>query len=176
MKAIEKEADAAGLTYAQMMQNAGQGLAEVVQDLPIEGSEQEAFGLVGAGNNGGDTLVALAHLAADGWRARAYLINRKRDSLVERLEKAGGEVIAAGEDEEYASLSAFVQTATVLLDGVLGTGARLPLKDEVADVLSEVQAILESAEEGPIVIAVDCPSGMDCDTGATASECIAADL
>ncbi|HEX8991972.1 MAG TPA: NAD(P)H-hydrate dehydratase [Anaerolineales bacterium] len=176
MKAIEKEADAAGLTYAQMMQNAGQGLAEVVQDLPIEDSEQEAFGLVGAGNNGGDTLVALAHLAADGWRARAYLINRKRDSLVERLEKAGGEVIEAGEDEEYASLSAFVQTATVLLDGVLGTGARLPLKDEVAEVLAEVKAILESVEDGPLMIAVDCPSGMDCDTGETAPECIAADL
>src|SRR5512143_3692998 len=93
MKAIEKEADAAGLTYAQMMQNAGQGLAEVIQDLTIDESEQEVFGLVGSGNNGGDTLVALAHLAADGWRARAYLVNRKRDELVERFVKAGGEVL-----------------------------------------------------------------------------------
>jgi ADP-dependent NAD(P)H-hydrate dehydratase / NAD(P)H-hydrate epimerase len=176
MKAIEKEADAAGLTYAQMMQNAGQGLAEVVQDLPIEDSEQEVFGLVGSGNNGGDTLVALAHLAADGWRARAYLINRKSDSLVERLEKAGGEIIVAEEDEEFASLSAFVQTATVLLDGVLGTGAKLPLKDEVADVLSEVRAILEESEYRPVVVAVDCPSGMDCDTGEAAAECLNADV
>src|SRR5512135_577176 len=118
MKAIEKEADAAGLTYVQMMQNAGQGLAEVVQDLPIEDSEQEVFGLVGSGNNGGDTLVALAHLAADGWRARAYLLGRKRDSLVERLEKAGGEAILADDDSAFESLSAFVQTAGVLLDGV----------------------------------------------------------
>ena len=176
MKAIEKEADAAGLTYAQMMQNAGQGLAEVVQDLPIEDSEQEVFGLVGSGNNGGDTLVALAHLAADGWRARAYLISRKRDSLVDRLEKAGGEIIVADEDEEFASLSAFVQTATVLLDGVLGTGAKLPLKDEVADVLAEVQSILEESEDRPVVVAVDCPSGMDCDTGEAAEECLNADV
>src|SRR5512141_1904525 len=99
MKTIEKEADASGLTYAQMMQNAGQGIAEVVQELAIDDSEQEVFGLVGPGNNGGDTLVALAHLAADGWRARAYLIKRKRDSLVERLEKAGGEVIVAEQDD-----------------------------------------------------------------------------
>lgn len=176
MKNIEKEADAAGLTYAQMMQNAGQGLAEVVQGLPVEESEQEVFGLVGSGNNGGDTLVALAHLAADGWRARAYLVNRKHDALVERLEKASGEVIVAEDDEEYASLSAFTQTASVILDGVLGTGIKLPLKDEVADVLAEVQAILEEMEERPIVVAVDCPSGIDCDTGEAAPECIDADL
>ena len=176
MKAIEKEADAAGLTYAQMMENAGQGLAEVVQDMLVDDSEQEVFGLVGSGNNGGDALVALTHLAADGWRARAYLINRKRDSLVQRLEKAGGEVILAEEDNEDESLSAFVQTASVLVDGVLGTGAKLPLKEEVANVLAEVQSILEEAQQRPIVVAVDCPSGMDCDTGETAAECLAADV
>jgi hydroxyethylthiazole kinase-like uncharacterized protein yjeF len=176
MKAIEKEADAAGLTYAQMMQNAGQGLAEVVQGLPIEESEQEVFGLVGPGNNGGDTLVALAHLAADGWRARAYLVKRKRDALVERLEKAGGEIIVAEEDEDFASLSAFTQTAAVLLDVVLGTGIKLPLKDEIADVLGEAQSILEEMEERPTVVAVDCPSGIDCDTGEAAPECLDADL
>ncbi|HEX9116084.1 MAG TPA: NAD(P)H-hydrate dehydratase [Anaerolineae bacterium] len=176
MKAIEKEADAAGLTYAQMMQNAGQGLAEVVQGLQIDDSEQEVFALVGSGNNGGDALVALAHLAADGWRARAYLIGRKRDALVDRLDKAGGEIIVAEEDEDYASLSAFIQTASVILDGVLGTGIKLPLKDQVADVLAEVQAILEEVEEQPVVVAVDCPSGMDCDTGEAAPECLHADL
>ena len=176
MKAIEKEADAAGLTYAQMMQNAGQGVAEVIQDLPIEDSEQEVFALVGSGNNGGDALVALAHLAADGWRARAYLIGRKRDALVERLEKAGGEVIVAEDDDEFASLSAFVQTATVVVDGALGTGLKLPLKAELADVLAEVQDILDDIEDRPLVVAVDCPSGIDCDTGEAAPECIAADL
>src|SRR5512146_1563748 len=176
MKTIEKEADAAGLTYAQMMENAGQGLAEVVQDLPIDPTEQEVFGLVGSGNNGGDTLVALAHLAADGWRTRAYLIKRKRDELVERFVKAGGEVLVAEEDDEFASLSAFVQTATVVFDGVLGTGAKLPLKEDLANVLAEVQAILEETGANPYIIAVDCPSGMDCDTGEVAPECLPADL
>ena len=176
MRAIEKEADAAGLTYAQMMQNAGQGVAEVIQELPIEDSEQEVFALVGSGNNGGDALVALAHLAADGWRARAYLIGRKRDALVERLEKAGGEVIVAEEDDDFASLSAFVQTATVVVDGVLGTGLKLPLKADLADVLAEVQGILDDMEDPPLVVAVDCPSGIDCDTGEAAPECIAANM
>lgn len=176
MKAIEKEADASGLTYAQMMENAGQGVAEVIQEIRIEENDQEVFALVGSGNNGGDALVALVHLAADGWRARAYLIGRERDELVERLQKAGGEIIEAEQDKDFGSLAAFLQTASVMVDGVLGTGIKLPLKGAAAKVLGEAQAILDESEGSPIVVAVDCPSGVDCDTGEAAPECIPADL
>ena len=177
MKAIEKEADASGLTYDQMMENAGLGLAEVVQDLPIEEDDREVFGLVGSGNNGGDTLVALSHLAADGWIARAYLIKRKNgDELVGRLQDAGGEILFADEDKDFQNLNAFIQTASVVLDGVLGTGIKLPLKSDVASVLAEAQSILDESENAPFVVAVDCPSGIDCDTGEAAPECIPADL
>ena len=176
MKAIEKEADANGLTYDQMMENAGQGLAEAIQDLPIEEGDREIFGLVGAGNNGGDTLVALSHLAANGWQVRAYLVKRKNDALVKRLKDVGGEITSLDDDENFASLTGFLQTASILLDGVFGTGIKLPLKEDVADVLAHALTILEEADEPPFVVAVDCPSGMDCDTGEAADECIPADL
>jgi len=176
MKAIEKEADASGLTYDQMMENAGRGLEEVIQDLGIEEEDREAFGLVGAGNNGGDTLVALALLAADGWQTRAYLIKRKEDALVQRLKDAGGEVMQADEDENFESLIEFIQTASIVLDGVLGTGIKLPLKEDVADILDHALASIEAAEVPAFVIAVDCPSGVDCDSGEAADECIPADL
>jgi hydroxyethylthiazole kinase-like uncharacterized protein yjeF len=176
MKAIEKEADASGLTYDQMMEYAGQGLAEVIQDLPIEEENREVFGLVGAGNNGGDTLVALSHLAADGWRTRAYLIKRKDDALVKRFKDTGGEIMWADEDKDFQSLTEFIQTASVVLDGVLGTGIKLPLKDDVADVLAHAFSSIEEAEEPSFVIAVDCPSGVDCDSGEAADETIPADL
>ena len=90
MREIEKEADANGLSYEDMMENAGRELAYAVADLPYffeEEEDIEILGLVGPGNNGGDTLVALTHLAADGWTARAYLIKRKAkgDELVDAL-------------------------------------------------------------------------------------------
>jgi NAD(P)H-hydrate epimerase len=176
MKTIEKEVDANGLTYDQMMENAGQGLAEAIQDLPIVEDDREIFGLVGAGNNGGDTLVALSHLAADGWRVRAYLVKRKNDALVKRLKDVGGEITSMDDDENFASLTGFLQTASILLDGVFGTGIKLPLKEDVANVLAHALTILEEADEPPFVVAVDCPSGMDCDTGEAADECIPADL
>ena len=176
MQTIEKEADAGGLTYDQMMQNAGQGLADIVLDLFVDEENLEAVGLVGSGNNGGDTLVALTALANKGWKARAYLVKRRKDDLVKKFLEAGGELIGAQKEDAFFHLSSFLESADVLLDGVLGTGIKLPLKKDVAELLSEVNDILDALDEHPLVIAVDCPSGVDCDTGEVADETISADI
>ncbi len=174
MKAIEAQADAHGLTYLQMMENAGRALAERV--LRFDSGWSEALGLVGSGNNGGDTLVALTHLARAGWRTRAYCAYYARrklnDELIQNLIQAGGEIISSEADDNFYSLSAFVGSANILLDGLLGTGAKLPLKPEMARVLAALKVI----DSKIFVLAVDCPSGVDCDSGATAPDCLRADL
>ncbi len=63
-----------------------------------------------------------------------------------------------------------------MLDGVLGTGMRLPLKGDLGSIMAEVQSILAELVELPFVVAVDCPSGVDSDSGEAAEECISADL
>jgi ADP-dependent NAD(P)H-hydrate dehydratase / NAD(P)H-hydrate epimerase len=180
MHAIEQEADATGLTYDMMMENAGHNLSREVLKLAYAQDDEEdiqVLGFVGPGNNGGDTLVALTHLAEKGWKARAYLVKRKAtgDPLVKRLESADGEVYQAEKDEDFHQMTAFLEAADVVLDGVLGTGFKLPLKADVAKVLNAVKTVLRSIEWQPFIIAVDCPSGVDSDTGAVAEECIPAD-
>jgi hydroxyethylthiazole kinase-like uncharacterized protein yjeF len=176
MQAIEKEADAGGLSYDQMMENAGIGLAETVLDLYPDEELVKVFGLVGPGNNGGDTLIALAELAEAGWSAHAYLVKRKKDELVKRLLEAGGEVSSAGDDEDFEGLASGLSEADIVLDGVLGTGFKLPLKNDIGDILAETVSILSELDESPLVVAVDCPSGVDCDTGEAADETITADI
>jgi len=127
MKAVEKEADANGLTYEQMMDNAGHALAHEVMQLAYAQDEEEeiqVLGFVGPGNNGGDTLVALTYLAEKGWKVRAYLVQRKTngDILIKRLEQADGEIYRAENDPDHQQLTAFLETADIVVDGVLGTG------------------------------------------------------
>lgn len=174
MQAIEKEADAGGLTYDQMMENAGQGLADIILDLYDGDTELEVIGLAGPGNNGGDTLVALSALAAQGWKARAYLVKRKKDDLVKRFLQAGGEVLS--KENPFEQLAQAIESADVLLDGIFGTGLKLPLKSDVAEFLSEVNDVLDGLDESPLVIAVDVPSGIDTDTGEVAEQTIPADM
>lgn len=176
MLAIEKEANAAGITYEQMMENAGRGLAECVQELELGIGDLEILGLVGSGNNGGDTLIALSLLASAGWQATAYLVGRDQDQLVDRLRKGGGQILELATDEGSRKLAEKLSTCAVVLDGLLGTGARPPLRGAMPVVMAEVNRLLDELATPPFVVAVDCPSGIDCDTGAVSDESIPADL
>jgi len=180
MHLIEQEADSSGLSYEKMMENAGYNLSrEVLQLAYAQDDEEEiqVLGLVGPGNNGGDTLVALTRLAEKGWTARAYLIHRKvaGDALIKRLVETNGEIYPAEKDDNFHQLQAFLESADVVLDGVLGTGIKLPLKEEFGTVLAAVQGIVTEMEWPPYIIAVDCPSGIDCDSGRAAPQTIPAD-
>ena len=178
MQAIEREANATGFNYEMMMEHAGNGLAEVVDEVYAPRKPGGILGLVGSGNNGGDTLVALAWLASKGWRASAYLARPRPadDPLILSLLKAGGTVYREEEDPEYKQLATLLADHAVFIDGVLGTGMRLPLKPELAKTLGAVQRLLDRQADRPAVVAVDCPSGVDCDTGEAAPECLPANL
>ena len=177
MRAIEREADANGLSYAQMMENAGQNLAREVATAYGYSPDKSVLGLVGAGNNGGDTLVALAHLALKGWRATAYTVRqRPNDPFIERLQRAGGRYVPGEEDPDFRKITALLDEHNVLLDGILGTGTHLPLRPDLLAILAHIQKILATIKEPPHIVAVDCPSGMDCDTGQAAPECLSAEM
>ncbi len=174
MRAIEKEADAKGVSYEQMMERAGQGIAGIVQSFEWDEDAQTVVGLVGSGNNGGDTLVALAALAEEGWQAKAYLAKQRPadDPLVKRLLDQGGEALPSEEDVDYKLLDAWLRSGVVLLDGILGTGIKLPLRSELARLLRHVSDFAAQL----FIVAVDVPSGVDADSGAMADETIPADI
>ena len=174
MRAIEQEADAQGITYERMMENAGREVARVVLSNFGEGGRQSVIGLVGSGNNGGDTMVALTELARSGWQARSYVVRPRPegDPLMQRLIQAGGEVVDIEQDKGLKKLDAWLKSSNVLLDGVLGTGVQLPLKPELARLLGHVK----NFRPLPFVVAVDCSSGMDCDSGEVAVETIPANI
>ncbi len=174
MHAIEKEADQRGVSYAEMMERAGRGVAEVILSEYSDDDWRVVTALVGSGNNGGDALVALEALAQAGWQAQAFLVRPrgKDDDLVQRAVTAGVQVLQAGQEGNLRELQAWLETSNVLLDGVLGTGVQLPLKNEMASVLK----LVNESESIPHVIAIDCPSGVDCNTGAAADDAITAEI
>ena len=175
MKAIEEEANSRGISYEMMMEKAGKGVAEIIHaSYSQEDTQNSVLGLVGSGNNGGDTLIALSELAQYGWVVRAYLVRPRStdDSLIQRLIAVGGEISSTTQDTKYHTLDDWLDSSIVLLDGVLGTGFQLPLKPELASVLGHIADLPRL----PFVIAIDCPSGVDCDLGVVAPEVISADL
>ncbi len=178
MREIEREADEIGVSYSQMMTSAGEALAKTIHSEFSPLMKQGVLGLIGTGNNGGDTLVALAWLAENGWTTTALFLKPRPDTdpLIHRFRQAGGTVFYRKSDQE-SSLRRLLQTHSVLVDGLLGTGSRLPLKPEVADLLSKINEIISNHKFNHLkVVAVDCPSGIDCDSGDAAPEVIPAHI
>src|SRR5689334_14869594 len=87
MKAIEAAADRAGISYAMIMDAAGQAVAENILSRVGEAAEHKAVVLVGGGNNGGDGLVAANRLAEAGMTVAVYGLKPADDSdiKVQRL-------------------------------------------------------------------------------------------
>ncbi len=177
MVAIEQEANRSGISYNEMMKNAGDGLASRIHQ-KYASLDRIVMGLVGSGNNGGDTLVALAWLAKHGWKTTAYIVQIRpvEDPLVMTLKELGGVILLIDEDQGFLKLDLLINRSSILLDGILGTGIKLPLRPAIAGVLDHTRRQIKELNPAIKVVAVDCPSGTDCDSGEVAPEVIPADL
>ena len=132
--------------------------------------------LVGAGNNGGDALHAGALLAGRGARVLAVATSeRVHPGGLAALRAAGGRVVSVadggpGSRVRAGDAIADAYAADVVLDGLLGIGARGALRGPAAEVVRLLGELMadESAGgrcSGPLVVAVDVPSGIGVDAG-----------
>jgi NAD(P)H-hydrate epimerase len=177
MRRLEAEADAAGVSYATMMEHAGRAVTEAIL-ARVDPKTASVVVLVGPGNNGGDGLVAARHLADAGATVKVYCLKPpdESDSKVIELRNRSIFLVDAENDtlRESRVLKHSLGGATVVVDALFGTGARLPLRDKAAQVLRQCRG--GPGVRPPYVVAVDCPSGTNCDTGEVDSNTIKADL
>ncbi|PJF39874.1 MAG: NAD(P)H-hydrate dehydratase [Phototrophicales bacterium] len=187
MRQIEAAADASGISYATMMENAGRATALRVLEILAEIEDPWVTILIGPGNNGGDGLVAGRIIAQESdAHVRLYMLKHRSESddNFAAVQQAGLFVAYAEDDRDFRVLRNLVGSAHLVIDALFGIGLRLPLRDNVVKVLRNVhQALNDSTQfEAPtyilparpmpnrqrrrtFVMAVDCPSGLDCDTG-----------
>lgn len=158
-----------GLTSAILMENAGKSAAELLahearKRQPVSG--QEFLLLIGPGNNGGDGLVMARYLEQWGGLVSLYRWKERRLTI-------HGEEVPAEQTEER--LEKMIQSASYILDALLGTGRSRPLPDDMRALLRRVHEERERRETLHIV-AVDLPTGLNADTGEVDPGAIAADL
>ena len=93
--------------------------------------------------------------------------------IVELLEEAPEQLFAA---QEAMAAEAYVGTAAplIILDGLLGLGAKPPLRDPIREACRCINHL--RANKGAYVFAVDLPTGLDGDSGKTDRDCVIADF
>lgn len=132
--------------------------------------------LVGPGNNGGDALFAGAHLVRRGMTATAVLASsRAHEEGLTAFRAAGGEVVTLA-DLRVPSVVRSALAADVVLDGLIGVGARGALRPPAGGLVRALAEARESAgERWPYTVAVDIPSGIGVDDGVVPGPVLPAD-
>jgi NAD(P)H-hydrate epimerase len=156
-----------GETGLMLMENAGRGVADRLCALGISGP---VVICCGQGNNGGDGFVVARHLDLRGHAVRVVMLADpaalKGDAAVNFrvIERSGLPIrqVAPGQ------LSAELAGASWIVDALLGTGARGEPRSPLDQAIDEMNAAAIP------ILAVDLPSGLDCDTGLPARHTIRA--
>lgn len=166
MGRIEKQADAGGLTYDQMMENAGRAVVDAMVERRDLAGRQVVI-LCGPGNNGGDGLVVGRHLHDLEAQVCIYLWKRDTtdDHNLDAVEERGLPVARAGDDKDLATLREWLDGADIVIDALLGTGLTRPIEGTLAELLGVVAEVVAGRDDPPWVVAVDIPTGINSDTG-----------
>lgn len=168
LRVAEVRALAATPHGALMRRAAWAVAAAAAEQLPAPVQESRAVLLVGGGNNGGDALYAGAALRRRGVTVTAVLADpdRAHAAGLNAARRAGVAVMGGLSDGVDAALD----SADIVIDGLVGIGARPPLRETAADL---VTAANDAAGRR---IAIDVPSGVDPDTGWAPGPAFRADL
>ncbi len=165
-----------GIPGVVLMENAAKNCTSVILEHFSEACGQEVCIFCGTGNNGGDGFVIARQLFNHGISVRIvicgdpakisgdakvnYDICRKMNLLMTVLELESPDLCRDVETQ--------VTGCGLLVDAMLGTGLNGELKESYALLISSI-----NSHNLPIV-AVDIPSGLDCDTGLPLLVCIEA--
>ena len=121
MKQIEQAANAGGLSYLEMMENAGRAAAELARKRWPDARSAAVF--CGKGNNGGDGFVVARVLSQAGWDVRVILTDGPRPATSDaRTNFDRAVALEIPVSEMTADAKAFAQRADLLVDAVCGTG------------------------------------------------------
>lgn len=156
---------------ALLMENAGRGTVDVLESLGIHGP---VVICAGAGNNGGDGFVIARRLDLRGYLVRVLLLadpgrlvgDAALNYGILKAAEISIERSPAGDLNEW--LSARLADADWIVDALLGTGARGEPRPPLDAAIDAINAASKK------VLAVDLPSGLDCDTGQAARHTIRA--
>jgi NAD(P)H-hydrate epimerase len=155
-----------GLPGVVLMENAGRSTVELLDNRGDVLLHVPMVIVCGKGNNAGDGFVIARHLENRGFQIEVLLATPSSSftgdaaSMFRVLQRAGTpirDLSTATQTEWVAEIQS--RGTPLLFDALLGTGLDGPVREPFERVIAAINA------SGALIVAVDIPSGLDCDTG-----------
>jgi len=156
-----------GISGVVLMENAGRSCAELIRAKLSDLDSPMVCILCGTGNNGGDGYVIARHLLNVGFEVSIFICGDRQKvrgdartnlDILEKLGYAVGQIDPSGPNVA-AQITAATARADMVVDALFGTGLQGELRADYRTLVDAINAA------GRPILAVDIPSGLDCDTG-----------
>ena len=160
-----------GLPGVALMENAGRGVFQLLKALKATGPVKIC---AGKGNNGGDGFVIARHLDNAGIPVQIYLLaspDQLQGDAAINYQVASQMGIPIQSDPDLSHPEAFREFLTGadwIVDALLGTGVQGAIRPPFTTAIQIINAASGNK------LAIDLPSGLDCDTGMPLGDCIIA--
>lgn len=153
-----------GVPGVVLMENAGRNAADAVENFLGGVSGKSLAVVAGTGNNGGDGFVIARHLHLRGADVAVFVVGEPAgmtgDAAANFAILGKLEIDASPcPPEVLAHLAEELRACDLVVDALGGTGISGPLRGDLATAVEQINAA------GRDVVAVDIPTGLDCDTG-----------
>jgi len=166
-----------GMTGLVLMENAGRGTADILCSLarPESGGRLRIAVCCGKGDNAGDGFVIARHLDLRGHEVRVLVwadpteLTGDAGANFNILRQAQVPIELFGNRHNAARVAEQLRAVDWIVDALLGTGARGEPRPPLDAVIDQLNATAAKR------LAVDLPSGLDCDTGVPAQHTLRAD-
>jgi len=165
-----------GVPSVVLMENAGRGVADAVEKF-LQGNlaGKKIAVVAGVGNNGGDGFVAARHLHIRAATVKVFVVGNVDKMTTDAaanlniLKRIGIDTHLC-DPSEISRLVDWLGQFDLIVDALGGTGITGALRGDLAAVVEQINFT------GRSVIAIDIPTGLDCDTGQVQGPAVRADL
>ncbi len=153
-----------GIPSLILMENAARGVVDII----LSQNPQNVIVFAGKGNNGGDGLAIARMLITNSIKTKIFFIGEE-DKATPDCKKNFEILKAYNADIVYTTDNINIKDYDLVVDALIGTGLSRRLNDKYSNIVNLIN-------KGKFVVAVDCPTGVNSDTGNDYSIAVNADI
>lgn len=167
---LEVLANESGISYLQLMENAGSYCARIIRKTFENTNKRNALVVCGKGKNGGDGFVIARKLYENGYKVNVLMAmglptDEESSEMLSRIRAMGINIAYYNNTTDK-----YFEDAQIIVDCIFGVGFKGEPDANISSLISRIN------DSSATVVSIDVPSGLEGDSGKASQNAVSADM
>lgn len=167
---LEALANKTGISYLQLMENAGSYCARIIRKTFENTNKRNVLVVCGKGKNGGDGLVIARKLTENGYKVNVLMamglpVDNESSEMLSRVRAMDVNIVYYNEKADK-----YFDDAQIIVDCIFGVGFRGTPDEAITSLIERINS------SSATVVSIDVPSGLEGDSGNAPQNAVSADM